>query len=81
VVYVGTLLPQAKASTSNLRAPVATRSVGKEKGKEKERGESAEAEVKRQRMTLREERIVLKGRIRALEGMLEVVKVQEAELE
>jgi hypothetical protein len=32
-------------------------------------------------MTLREERISLKGRIRALEGMLEAVKVREAELE
>ena len=57
------------------------RSIGKGKGKEKERGESAEAEVERERMTLREERISLKGRIRALEGMLEAVKVREAELE
>jgi hypothetical protein len=32
-------------------------------------------------MMLREERISLKGRIRVLEGMLEAVKVREAELE
>jgi hypothetical protein len=55
--------------------------IGKGKGKERERGKSAEAEVEREWTTLREERISLKRRIRALEGMLEAVKVREAELE
>jgi outer membrane translocation and assembly module TamA len=55
--------------------------IRKGKGKEKERGESAEAEVEREWMMLREERIALKGRIRALEGMLEAVKVHKAKLE
>ena len=57
------------------------RAIGKGKGKEKERGELAEAEIEREWMTLREERIGLKGRINALERMLDAVKVREAELE
>ena len=65
----------------NLQAPAVARSIGKGKGKERERGESAEAEVERERMVLREERISLKVRINALERMLDVVKVREAELE
>ena len=57
------------------------RSIGKGKGKEKERGESAEVEVEKERMALREERIGLKGRINALERMLDAVKVRDGELE
>ena len=80
-MYVGRPQPRPKPSTSNLRAPAVARSIGKGKGKERERGESAEAEVKREQIALREERIGLKGRINALERMLDAVKVREAELE